>query len=371
MAFYQLATRYLTGEASGSERQQLVEQLRKPEARALFEEMRSGWEGSPANLEKGFDVDAIAQRVAIAVAEDQPHSEPDRDASPVPHRPRRIRHRYSPWFFRLSFGVLATSFAALAIVAVIWFRPAPPAKVAGGPVSWVQRSCGASERLLVTLGDGTKITLNSGSILSHPEIFGPYGRVVRLTGEAFFDVSHDESRPFVVETPTLRIRVLGTRFNVRAFADGTKAQVSLVKGKVQVTEIAPRNQEEAKPVVLTPGEQYNFSPETRMAKVQPVSAEAATGWMQDVFVWKREPAASAMRQLERRFGIGVEFSDPALSNEELNGTFEAESLEEIFETLQLTGIFNYRLIRAGDKIERVILSPGQLADFSSGRHKPM
>lgn len=205
--------------------------------------------------------------------------------------------------------------------------------------------------------DGTRVTLNSGSSLVYPPAFGPYTRIVRLTGEAYFDVSPDAAKPFIVETSTLRITVLGTRFNVRAFADGSKPEVSIVHGKVQVTGVTAAG--ETTPIVLTPGQQYSFVPETGTGEVQAVRPETVTRWMQDdVLFFDREPIASAVCKLEARFGVIVELNDPKLGNETLTGRFEKETLEEILVLLHRTGEIDYRLVRANGRIERVVLSPG-------------
>ncbi|GEM_PF-1758622 len=355
-SFYQLATRYLIGEASSTEREQLVFRLRDIECRDLFAEMSKGWENDPENCQKGFDIDAISHLVEAAVDSERSAGQEEQSMTSMEAGEGRSR-----WFTRpATVAALAASLALIAIPATLYFKSGRSVLTsASQPIQWIQRSAGPSERLVVTLNDGTQITLNSGSSLSYPETFGPRARLVRLMGEAFFDVTHDETHPFVVETPTIRIKVLGTQFNVHAFADGSEAKVSLIKGRVQVTDLTVGARGSEKPFSLAPGEEFGFSPESRVSKITPISVQAATGWMQDVFVWKREPIFSAMHQLERRFGITVEFADPALVSERVSGSFERESLEEIFETLQMTGVFNFQIIRDQGKIARVILSRGQ------------
>jgi transmembrane sensor len=360
MNFCQLVARYLTGIASEAECELLLDRLKEPGKDALFEELRLSWERSSRNRDNGCDVGDISQRVAQAISSETVAEAPEAE----PLLPIGFRR----WFSGPALAA-AASLAIAAISSTLWLRSHAPTSAITQPVVWVQQTCGVSERTQVALDDGTKITLNSGSILSHPKSFGSHNRVVRLTGEAFFDVTHDESRPFIIETPTLRIKVLGTQFNVRAFADGSEAKVSLVKGKVEVSELAPNLSGQAdapKPVYLTPGQQYDFIPETRKAEIKPSSAESATGWMQDRFFWDLEPAAYAMRQLERRFGITVEFSDQELGTLKVSGHFEHKSLEEIFETLRRTRVFDFEIARASDgKIARVMLSPGKLAHLSA------
>lgn len=107
------------------------------------------------------------------------------------------------------------------------------------------------QRVNLKLQDGTEVWLNSGAELEYPSLFAGDARRVRLTGEAFFDVSHDTGKPFVVETFACRVEVLGTRFNVNADAQHASFRTTLLRGSVRVTSLGdPRQQ-----VVLKPDEQ--------------------------------------------------------------------------------------------------------------------
>ena len=86
----------------------------------------------------------------------------------------------------------------------------------------------------LTLSDGTRVWLNAASSLTYPEIFQDRERVVELTGEAFFEVKPDTALPFIVKTQGMRVKVLGTTFNVKAYPDELKLYTTLVEGKVEV-----------------------------------------------------------------------------------------------------------------------------------------
>lgn len=344
-AFYKLANRYLTGEASGRERQLMVEQLKNPELKTMFEEMRSSWDLDPLEPEYRYDVEAAAGRLA-AITGRKPTA---RGASASVFW-NRCRRGWRP-------ALLAACLAVSAGILFVGLQKAPPHAMAGG-VSWVERTTGSAERLAVTLRDGTKITLNANGALVYPDDFSPYARVVKLSGEAFFDVARDAARPFVVETDSLRITVLGTRFNVRAFGDGTKPEVSIVQGRVQVSGLVAGG--ESAPTVLIPGQQYTFSPETGEAEVRTVPAEAATRWMQGPLQWEREPLPSALRALEKRFGVSFATTDARLEKETITARFDTESLEEIVEVLQMLGALDLRVERKGGGIVRVGVAPDRL-----------
>ncbi|MDR1281844.1 MAG: FecR family protein [Opitutaceae bacterium] len=203
-AFYKLANRYLTGEASSQERQQMVEQLKNSELKALFEEMRASWE---LELREPcpYDTEAAVERLAAITGHRQ---------QPATRRASFLNRCRRGWRPALLVACLVVSVGVL----VVGLQKTPGRAVADSG-AWVERTTDGTERLAITLRDGTRITLNANGSLVYPNDFGPYARVVKLSGEAFFDVARDTARPFVVETDSLRIRVLGTRFNVRALGN--------------------------------------------------------------------------------------------------------------------------------------------------------
>ena len=119
----------------------------------------------------------------------------------------------------------------------------------------------------LTLSDGTRVWLNAASSLTYPEIFQDRERVVELTGEAFFEVKPDTALPFIVKTQGMRVKVLGTTFNVKAYPDELKLYTTLVEGKVEVfSDYLHRG------VMLYPGEQAvsdSSEIQKRQVNVQP------------------------------------------------------------------------------------------------------
>lgn len=355
IAFYALTARCLSGEATDEEQRQLTGMLHNPEWRKMFESMRSGWERDPENARQGYDVKGALQKIQNATTECHETARQERKEKTGWRKPfaSRIHFPGTPGGFALAAASVAVMILAVSLVS----RPKRPAETTGAPPRWIEQSVGPGERLLFTLGDGTQITLNAGSTFSYPEAFGPRGRTVRLKGEGFFDVARDETRPFVVETSTMRITVLGTRFNVRAFDDGSQAQVTLVSGKVQVTQTRIHDTAAAPPVTLTDGMRYSIVAETGKEEVRKVPDGEAAGWMQDKLVWDNEPLPSAMKALERRFGIAVEISDQKLREQTITARFEGESLEKMFELIHLTAPIFHEFVRSEDgKIRQVVLS---------------
>src|SRR5690606_26820039 len=130
----------------------------------------------------------------------------------------------------------------------------------------------------VTLPDGTKVWLNAASSLKYPVAFNDTERKVELTGDAYFEVANDKNKPFKVLADEQEIKVLGTHFNVNAYADEASIKTTLVEGRVQV---GLRNTSTAH--ILRPGQQSELSGNT--FKIQQVDVEEAIDWKNGHFIF--------------------------------------------------------------------------------------
>lgn len=161
----------------------------------------------------------------------------------------------------------------------------------------------------VTLSDGTKIWLNSRSTLEYPIVFSSI-RNVRFHGEAYFEVAHNESRPFVVQSSKTKIRVLGTKFNVTAY-DPNKITVTLIEGKVAVS--FPSGKE-----ILSPGDQVQVS-ETNTNFKKKVNVNIYTSWVTGTFEFNNTSMEDIVTQLSLWYDVKMEFASPELKNVTFTG----------------------------------------------------
>lgn len=231
----------------------------------------------------------------------------------------------SPW--RLVAGLAA---AVLAVGVALWMQPLTVAVPHG-------------EADTVTLSDGSSVELSGGSSLIYRRYLGRSERRVELSGEAFFDVTAGE-RPFVVETFNADIRVLGTRFNVRAWPDERVTNVALAEGRVSVEpRRAPREQGQTlaaqRLVVLEPGEGTTVGADSAAA-VRPISLDRVLAWRSGGLAFADQPLASVFRSIERRFGVRVTAADAAIMQEKVTylnpaPSSTAEVLSDICHTLDL------------------------------------
>lgn len=156
----------------------------------------------------------------------------------------------------------------------------------------------------VILSDGTKIHLNACTQITYPVCFSDSTRMVTIEGEAYFDVAPDARHPFIVQMPHASVRVTGTSFNVRAYADEESESVTLVSGKVQIG----RGDE---CFTLCPGEHYAFHKIGLTDAVKMVDTRLYASWAAGSFVFLNVPLENVMSYLSKWYGFGYEFEDEA------------------------------------------------------------
>lgn len=161
----------------------------------------------------------------------------------------------------------------------------------------------------ITLNDGTEITLNGGSKIIYPEKFAARdSRNVFISGEAFFNVTRDTLRPFLVHVDNMSIRVLGTTFNVRAYADERFIATTLQKGSVQLSI-------DDTVIVLRPNEQAFYTRSNRNIRKFAVQAKEYTLWTDGSLQFEQQPLSRIIAVLSHKFGVRFEI-DASIDTEE-------------------------------------------------------
>ncbi len=165
----------------------------------------------------------------------------------------------------------------------------------------------------IVLSDGSRIWLNAQSSIKYPVRFDKNERKVEISGEAFFDVKHDSLRPFIVETLDYDVKVLGTKFNVKAYSDEESSSTTLVSGSVIVPLKTGGERR------LSPGEQLNFSRTEKSVKVEEVDVELYTSWVDNNLRIEQMPLGEIFKILKRRYEISVYFVEDKLMDEQFSG----------------------------------------------------
>jgi len=192
------------------------------------------------------------------------------------------------------------------------------------------------------LPDGTDVTLNAHSTLRVSRFgFSRADRTVWLEGEAYFNVAHlPNHQRFVVHTPALDVRVLGTRFNVNT----RRGQTAVVLNEGRVQLVAPQ----AQPLLMQPGDYVALAERDTTFRKLATDAQRLPAWREGRLVFNETPLAQVARQLEDYYGVRVEVGSHELARRELTGTLPNNDLNVVLRALSVS--YNVAVDRQPDKI---------------------
>ncbi|MDN3690518.1 FecR family protein [Cyclobacterium jeungdonense] len=206
------------------------------------------------------------------------------------------------------------------------------------PVEYEEHSTPPGVKSNLTLQDGSKVILNSGSSLRYIKNFEPHRRVLELRGEAFFEVANDQDRPFTVKTGPVTTTALGTSFNIKSY-ENESLDISLVTGLVVVNHDSIPSQQ----VNLRKGEglQIDLKGE-RLERVR-FDENRVLAWTDKTIVFDRSPMPEIKRVLENWYGVTIRFSNPPRKDLEVSGRFHNQTLENVLEGLSYSARFDFRI----------------------------
>lgn len=191
----------------------------------------------------------------------------------------------------------------------------------------------------ITLPDSSIVVLKANSTLEYPLKFTGGKREVRLTGEAYFDIRHDESRSFIVYSGDVKTVVLGTAFNIKAYTDSKEVTVSVVRGKVRVEKATK------KIAVLMPDQQVTCSRSAIAAATEPSHVNAAsiiTDWTRQDMVFEDLSFQTTANLLSRRYAVVIDFKNAALAQCTIRAFFNGtETLDKVLKDLCLISNATY------------------------------
>lgn len=207
------------------------------------------------------------------------------------------------------------------------------------------------EAKLIThrLPDGTQVCMYPNAELTYPKVFEGKTRQVVFVGEGFFDVAHDASHPFLIQSDKMQIRVLGTKFNVKALPEQAIFQVSVVSGSVAVRGLAEDGDKNPQTVILKPQQKVLFEVATNQLTATETNSEAKKEIFEPISInFNETPISQVINQLERQFNIHIQLSDKAISKCLLTADFNNQSLPIILEILCTSLDVSYTL--SGDTL---------------------
>lgn len=350
-----LLTRKLSGEASTTELEELDQLLSDQPALQSNIQNISHWWDTNYEADQEFLEATYLQHVERMKAKGISLSANDDIKGSLPVTISSTKHLRT-------FRNLAIGIAAFGVGICSWMiftsRKLPSAenKMVSIPAMVVAQH-GARTKIL--LPDGSNVWLNSGSKLEYNKNFSRNIREVYLTGEAFFDVVRNSSSPFVIHTAKIDVRVLGTRFNVKAYENDATTETSLIRGSVEIfLKSKPSEKYLLKPneklvvqnnsvaMAIKDKEKLNFK-ETPVIEIKELTylkgsqVDVETSWMNNILSFEDESFLDVSHKMERWYDVSFEFNNKKWQKQYLSGSFENETLEQAMTALKYSNGFDY------------------------------
>lgn len=198
----------------------------------------------------------------------------------------------------------------------------------------------------ITLSDGTRVWLNAASALKFPSSFaGLKERRVELTGEAYFEVTHNAKQPFRVQTASQIAEDLGTSFNINSYADEPMARTTLIDGAMQIHSLNNQEGKKQPAVVLNPGQQASVNA-GGVIQLRPVNTAEVMGWKNGDFVFDGENLKSSMRKIARWYAVEIVYEADAKVSSTLilDGLVSRKSkLSEVLKWIETIGNVHFKI----------------------------
>jgi len=189
----------------------------------------------------------------------------------------------------------------------------------------------------IRLPDGSQVWLNATSSLTFPTTFNhAVNRIVKLSGEGYFEIAKDSAHPFIVISDNQRVEVLGTHFNINSYHDEPNVKTTLLEGRVKVSLLGNTN-----PSILKPGEQAITT--GNQLQVKQVDIDEVMAWKNGYFQFDNEPINSIMRKLSRWYDVKIEYQD-SIKNESLDGHVSRnKNISQVINALEATKTVHFKL----------------------------
>lgn len=250
--------------------------------------------------------------------------------------PEKTPFRFPSYIYKVAVCLILASFAAY--WALSYHRSDPTGHLATASANDKELSVPRGRKAQLTLSDGTVIFLNGDSKLKYPAVFTGRTRVVYLSGEAYFKVAKDPSKPFIIHTAYTDTRVLGTVFNVEAYPDEANTTLTVEEGRVQFSLIKDPD----KKLLLTAGLQ-GIAGHGQTLQLQHVYAANYTAWKDEKLVIGNRSLKEISPLLEHWYNIRVSIKTPKLRDERFTGTYQRAAVNTIAQDISQAFHCQFRL----------------------------
>ena len=193
----------------------------------------------------------------------------------------------------------------------------------------------------IILPDGTRVWLNAASALKYPVAFTGTARKVELTGEAYFEVAKNKAKPFIIHTAKQEVTVLGTHFNINAYADEPNTRTSLLEGSVKVAKL-----NDAASVMIKPGQAALVGDPGNASRIQiaSIDPDEAVAWKNGYFMFDSENLESILRKVARWYDVDITWQSRNSAQKEFSGTISKYSnASQVLKKLELTEAVHFKI----------------------------
>jgi len=205
-------------------------------------------------------------------------------------------------------------------------------------VQWAQKVTRLGQKSKFELSDGSMVYLNAGSQLIYPKQFSANNRMVKLKGEAFFEVTNNPEKPFIVQTDSIKTTVLGTSFNINTFVNNT-IKVTVATGRVAVGKFdAGKSWTE-----LTPNQQLTYLSNENEYSVEQVELADWISWKDGKLNLANRDLADVLPELERWYGVNIILKNQALGNCQFQTELHKQSLQSLLEEFAFAADIKYEI----------------------------
>lgn len=203
--------------------------------------------------------------------------------------------------------------------------------ISGNSVEYAKLTTPRGKQQQLVLHDGTKVWLNAASSIRFPSSFTGDRREVEITGEAYFEVAENKTKPFIVHAGQSKVEVLGTHFNVMAYGNENSLQTTLLEGSVEFRH-------GDKTVLLKPGQQSQLTSNKEIVLIRDADVETAVAWKNGKQAFSKSDIRSIMRQIERWYDIDVEYKGEVPKRTFSGDISRSANLSELLKLLEASDI---------------------------------
>jgi ferric-dicitrate binding protein FerR (iron transport regulator) len=254
--------------------------------------------------------------------------------------------------FRRIAAVVVISFSLGMLFHYYWVESEP------AETAFIENIVPLGSKSEIKLPDGSTVHLNAGSTLRYTADYGKKRRDIYLEGEGYFNVAKLATKPFTVYTSLMKIKALGTEFNVKSYAGENVVETILIKGEVLVEKSDMNHTSIDHPVLLKPGQKFSLNvhpesvsgksaepppdaalaespPKLKVKQLAPAIVAAEVSWKERNWRIESEELKNLSVKIERRYDVRIHVDEP-LQNYRFTGTVKDESLEQVLNAMQLT-----------------------------------